>query len=609
MSAFGQAGFGSRNRRNQLRSQGQMDPYGQQVRAAKQAPTFNIYQTQGTQQATGQQQAPSQSQPAPQPAAAQPSLQLGAPAMPAYSQPAAPIAGSAQGSHGTAQPIQPQSQGTPYGQGPSTARPPALRTMSGMTGTIASEIAAQYHNAGLPVPQWLAQGVGAIKHKSLKSMYDARYVDPAMWKNASESERIQFLGKRGVDGKLLAGPDGNPIVDAWSPEKLAEMAQPTYGPGEDEQVRRNLASYHTPEALAARDRVGAAQPIQPQSQGTPYGADPGYAARVAAAGRPPGRDASGMSMDVVRASQDLEQRLRQNDDYVRQLRATDGVVLGPNQRWMQPALQPNAPQQVYEIAGVGVGPDGKTMQPIYQPAKGKLQLRSQSTPGQAQPIQPQSQGTPYQPPAAQASLEDRYRAIGMDPQVVQAQRNAGNTNQEMAQRLEALESQYADGADARDRWALEASRRGVDPLAGAPLANRSAEQAAYHSAAYAPPDTSLPPQDEGILAYLRQRDAPKPTAQPSQQLYRTAMNSGVPDQQLAFEQDAFRNMAQRAVDREAFHGANDPYVQQFLNRMQYQGFDPRQGLSVSQHIQDAQAMRQRHAAIRANPTAYQRGEI
>lgn len=274
MSAFGQAGFGSMNRRNQLRAQGQMDPYGQQVRAAKQAPTLNVYQTQGTQQATGQQQAPSQSQPAQQPAAAQPSLQLGAPAMPAYSQPAAPIAGSAQGGPGTAQPIQPQSQGTPYGQGPSTARPPALRTMSGMTGTIASEIAAQYHNAGLPVPQWLAQGVSAIKHKSLKSMYDARYVDPVMWKNASESERIQFLGKRGVDGKLIAGPDGNSIVDAWSPEKLAEMAQPTYGPSEDEQVRRNLASYRTPEALAARDRVGAAQPIQPQRMETPAAAQP-----------------------------------------------------------------------------------------------------------------------------------------------------------------------------------------------------------------------------------------------------------------------------------------------------------------------------------------------
>lgn len=641
MSAFGQAGFGSRNRRNQLRSQGQMDPYGQQVRAAKQAPTFNVYQTQGTQQAAGQQQAQSQSQPAQQPAAAQPSLQLGAPAMPAYQQ-AQPVqpqstgtpysappkqdwlqsmsddelkkslsswtaagtsgtggafvdanlkaataelarrgqsfdatgarrqqlqgdvdrvnrqisdwndraqpgqprigetflvngqpdqqwmqanqywadqrrqaqtaldaynaenpviqtggpgrmrtpeagpsnaywdngvliqtggpgrmrtpeagpsagywdrdtwiqtGGPGRASPGTAQPIQPQSQGTPYGQGPSAARPQALRTTSGMTGTTAAEIAAQYHHAGLPIPQWLSQGVSGMQHNSLKSSYDARYVDPAMWKNASESERMQFLGKKDAKGALIAGPDGNAIVDAWSPEKLTELARPTYGPGEDQQPQRGLAAMRTPAALNPQDRAGAAQPIQPQSQGTTY---------------------------------------------------------------------------------------------------------------QSQPM-----------------VNDRpMRSIEDD---MAADRGSGVQNA---------------------WWEAEASRRGVDPLTGAPLANRSAEQAAYHSAAYAPPDTSLPPQDEGILAYLRQRDAPKPTAQPSQQLYRTAMNSGVPDQQLAFEQDAFRNMAQRAVDREAFHGANDPYVQQFLNRMQYQGFDPRQGLSVSQHIQDAQAMRQRHAAAR-----------
>lgn len=58
MSAFGQAGFGSVNRRRQLQAQGQMDPYGQQVRAAKQAPTMTAY-AQPTQQPAGQ--APQQS--------------------------------------------------------------------------------------------------------------------------------------------------------------------------------------------------------------------------------------------------------------------------------------------------------------------------------------------------------------------------------------------------------------------------------------------------------------------------------------------------------------------------------------------------------------------
>lgn len=111
MSAFGQAGFGSSNRRRQLQAQGQMDPYGQQVRAAKQAPTFNIYQTQ---------------QPAQQPASqqAKPPAAPAAPAMQAYSpgQTAQPTA-----TPGTAQPIQPQSQGTPYSP---QAIPPGQATAS-----------------------------------------------------------------------------------------------------------------------------------------------------------------------------------------------------------------------------------------------------------------------------------------------------------------------------------------------------------------------------------------------------------------------------------------------------------------------------------------------
>ena len=77
MSAFGQAGFGSRNRQNQLRAQGQMDPYGNQVRRAKQAPTFNVYSQQpqpaprpSSRPATPYQQSPSMSSDGGQPQSA-----------------------------------------------------------------------------------------------------------------------------------------------------------------------------------------------------------------------------------------------------------------------------------------------------------------------------------------------------------------------------------------------------------------------------------------------------------------------------------------------------------------------------------------------------------
>jgi len=420
MSAFGQAGFGSRNRRNQLRSQGQMDPYGQQVRAAKQAPTFNVYQTQGTQQAAGQQQAQSQSQPTQQPAAAQPS----APAMPAY---------SPSYSSGTAQPVQPQSTGTPY------SAPPKQDWLQSMSDDELKK----------SLSSWTAAGTsgtgGAFVDANLKAA-TAELARRGQSFDATGARRQQLQGD--VDRVNRQISDWNDRAQPGQPrigETFLVNGQPDqqwmqanqYWADQRRQAQTALDTYNAENPVIqtggpGRASPGTAQPIQPQSQGTPYGADPGYADRVAAAeqqwsstpagsqkrdwegntarnmlarGLPPdmaARDASGMSMDVVRASQDLEQRLRQNDDYMRQLRATDGVVLGPNQRWMQPSLQPNAPQQVYEVAGFGVGPDGKTMQPIYQPAKGKLQLRSQAASGQAQPIQPQTQGTPYPSAAPQS---------------------------------------------------------------------------------------------------------------------------------------------------------------------------------------------------------------
>ena len=249
MSAFGQAGFGSRNRRNQLRSQGQMDPYGQQVRAAKQAPTFNVYQTQGTQQAAGQQQAQSQSQPTQQSAAAQPSLQLGAPAMPAYGQPAAPIAGSAQGGPGTAQPIQPQSQGTPYGADP------------GYADRVAA--AAQQWNstpAGSQKRDWEGNTVRGMLAGGLPLDMAARVL---------ETNSTRYSGNPAGASQFASEVQANDLSAL-----LAGGPPPPPGPGstaaEHSAYSMDASGNLVPYGTSPQSMSGQAQPIQPQTQGTSY---------------------------------------------------------------------------------------------------------------------------------------------------------------------------------------------------------------------------------------------------------------------------------------------------------------------------------------------------
>jgi hypothetical protein len=124
MNAFGQAGFGSRNRQNQLRAQGQMDPYGNQVRQAKQAPTFNIY---NQQPAPSSRSAAPRQQPASMPAGGgQPQTSGPMPMPPGVTQPATPPAqpqtAGPMPTMGQAQPMPTLSQGTPYGGGPAPAR-------------------------------------------------------------------------------------------------------------------------------------------------------------------------------------------------------------------------------------------------------------------------------------------------------------------------------------------------------------------------------------------------------------------------------------------------------------------------------------------------------
>lgn len=275
MSAFGQAGFGSMNRRNQLRAQGQMDPYGQQVRAARQAPTLNIYQTPSSyQQATGQQQAPSPSQPAQQPAAAQPS----APAMPAYSPSYAA---------GTAQPIPPQSQGTPPASGASES-PAMSATWNADQGSLWLQQAVQTGDdiallrSGLVDP-----GTGAWIGRAddpAKSLWDAtafanNYAGNTGWNPMGQGQwSLEPVDRR--DGRLLSTL-GDPRADVVDWNNMTFRPNPEF-------VKSPLATAYEMELQGKMPQSqwttpGAAQPIQPQSQGTPYGADPGYADRVASA--------------------------------------------------------------------------------------------------------------------------------------------------------------------------------------------------------------------------------------------------------------------------------------------------------------------------------------
>jgi hypothetical protein len=213
MSAFGQAGFGSRNRQNQLRAQGQMDPYGNQVRQAKQAPTFNIYNQ--------------QSQPAPSSRPATPRPQPAS--MPAYG--GQPQTGGSMPTMGQAQPIPPASTGTPQPQrGGRATGSQSVRQMAtpenplyGADGTALARIAAQFHNAGMQVPPELSQALSQVQHNSLKSQYDARYVSPDMWRNASQSEKDTLLAQRDHLGNAVAGADGRALLNTWSQEQMQQF--------------------------------------------------------------------------------------------------------------------------------------------------------------------------------------------------------------------------------------------------------------------------------------------------------------------------------------------------------------------------------------------------
>ena len=474
MSAFGQAGFGSMNRRNQLRAQGQLDPYGQQVRAAKQVPTLNIYQTQGTQQATGQQQAPSQSQPAQQPAAAQPS----APAMPAY---------SPSYSAGTAQPIAPQTQGTPYSAQP---KQDWLQSMSD------DELKKS-------LSDWTAAGTsgtgGAFVDANLKAA-TAELARRGQSFNATDARRQQLQGdvdrvNRQISEWNDRAQPGQPrigetfLVNGQPDQQWMQANQ--YWAGQRRQAQDALNAFNSSNAPASADTVPfLADPNRYSSSQS----GPGYAARVAAAEQqwsstPAGSQQIGNWQNnpssVARERQ--QERATREAEMAAQWRASEAlgqqanaserlyVQTGFGQRQFQ-----RGDENVTEMApSYGIAGLGQSHLPRYrQLADGTMQRVDQADrapiggwgpPGRAQPIQPQSQGTTYQ---SQPMVNDRpMRSIEDD---MAADREYERQN---------------------GWWAQESARRGIDQSTGAPLAGRTNEQAAYADFVSSPqPIGPEPPQ-------------------------------------------------------------------------------------------------------------------
>lgn len=201
MSAFGHAGFGSSNRRNQLRAQGQIgaDTYGQGVRNAMQAPTMNIYSApQEYQQATGQTAQQQPSAPAAKPASQ--------PSMNAYSPPPSP---------GRAQPIQPQSQGTPHqSQNTADRRGPAgdkvFSAKEAMDALLQNEQARQAWGGGeffdsrqQYLEDALANFGGGDWRQGVRDYYSGLIGDTA--KARDEWQQWGDANKGGTGGGLTAG--------------------------------------------------------------------------------------------------------------------------------------------------------------------------------------------------------------------------------------------------------------------------------------------------------------------------------------------------------------------------------------------------------------------
>lgn len=355
MSAFGHAGFGSRNRQNQLRAQGQMDPYGNQVRQAIRPPTFNIYNTPAQyQQATAQQPASTASGGQTATTAsgtggtAMPAYSGGTTSMPAYDQPTSsqPQTGGPFPTYDDWMSGQQQSGGTATTSSGGTSQPPTGGPTPTATGGTQPSTPPAEPQTGGPFPtydDWMS-GQGS-----------SNYVNPPMGGPFPTYDSV--MGPQ-TGGPMPTMGQAEPIQPAstgtpYQPSAGSNSYQQPEGVSSRGQMDLNHLGMLRSEKTASGARVyrqrsssdfvgsrfgeGLARAMPPTNPS--YAAAPVQAAQTPQANPQPSNPELDMAMDQWRgemsrarltpkewAAQQARSRQSTNDPYVFAGRANSGVV-------------------------------------------------------------------------------------------------------------------------------------------------------------------------------------------------------------------------------------------------------------------------------------------
>lgn len=579
MSAFGHAGFGSSNRRNQLRAQGQIggDQYGQGVRSAMQAPTFNIYQAPSTyQQATG-----TQTQQPAQPPVTMPTTQQPPPTTPfptnqssqpppttpfptdRSSQPSVP-------SPGTAQPIPPQSQGTPY------SPPPSDRYSE----TNEERMSRPYLLPGESQPMTYQQRLETARPGAVESVAQEWNSTPAgSQKRDWEGDTVRSMLKGGLSPDMAANVLLNTGRFAGNPTGARQFADQTeqdwiasLSSGPPQALGPNATASEVSDYLTASTAYARQQRAQ-QERDERLAAEAAFndPARSAAGWRPSGEhyNSRGQRFNGIIYNPSSAYRMDASGNLVPySTQATPGSSGRP--------VTEETPDQMRYDYNKTPNPTAQSQNVSPKPASHSVQ-----SPGTAQPIPPQSQGTPYTRRESPGEQLQREQDEAMDSSSPSYWMN--------------------DPAYQQQQWMF---------------ANQ-------------PPEAYRPPTAEE-LAPVPQWNPTMPSQATTDRTYgfapgeRTTVYSGtdrqtsVPSAQFAFEQENWNQRAQDAVDRQAVYNAMNPARSQqllaargmgddaFREWSAYSGEDPRAGLSPSQSAIDQIAQIRRNQQIRSDPISYYR---